>query len=61
MYRMYNLASHKVIESKNATFLDIPVCSTVTPDLQALLDEMEGIDYASTFFIFTFLWDNSTR
>ena len=58
IYHIYNPITYRVVERRNLTFVETPAYSTVTPDVQSPLDEMENIDYATNTFTFTSLWDN---
>ena len=59
IYRIYNPATHKVVESRNATFLETPAYPPNTPDVRSFLDEMEDIDYVTDVLTFTSLGDNT--
>ena len=60
MCRIHNHATHKAVNSRNdVTFLGTLAYSPVTLDVQKLLDEMEGIKYATDVSKFTYPWDNA--
>ena len=44
---------------QNLTFVETPVYSPGTREVQSPLDEIKNIDYATEVFTFTALWDNA--